>query len=398
MVIANVVDKYIKNISTVNVKTGQEYHKRLGYFAQFIQTNYQLDMDELIKTMNVPGKGPKVDVYDMLSSYVSYLHTSGRVTPITLKQWVTTAKNFLEYWDVEISPRKLKMRVRIPRVVRQSKEALSKDDIVNIINGCSNIKLKTYVMFLAATGCRATEALSTRLCDYDLVKNKVFIRGEYTKTKTDRYVLLTNELVEQIKSWLKFKYRTRKISLRNPNRIYTRTPVKDNNDLLFSSDFGDNNPTLDGLYITLLTDFDRTLDRLGGKYAEFETIKKRRRKITFHSFRRWVKSVISDLGFSDYSEWYIGHSGSSYYKKSNKEKYELFRKIEPYLTYLSFASLERQGADIQTKVDSLEDENKRLREREDRLNKEVQTMKVKTDKIDDTIKKIETLKKKLGIT
>jgi hypothetical protein len=57
----------------------------------------------------------------------------------------------------------------------------------------------------------------------------------------------------------------------------------------------------------------------------------RRRKITLHSFRHFVKTTISDLGYGDYSEWFIGHSGSTYWRKKESEKAELFKKIEPYL-------------------------------------------------------------------
>ena len=56
------------------------------------------------------------------------------------------------------------------------------------------------------------------------------------------------------------------------------------------------------------------------------------RKITLHSFRRYVKTTISDLGYSDYSEWFIGHSGSTYWRKKDNEKAEIFQKIERYLT------------------------------------------------------------------
>jgi integrase len=312
--------------------------------------------------MTSPSRGPKIDVYDMLSSYVSYEHKKASVTPVTIKARISTIRTFLEYNDVEISPRKFKLKVKMPKVVRQTKEALTKEDFVNILNACSAIKLKTYVLFLAATGCRASEAVSTRLCDYDFVKNKVFIRGEFTKTKTDRYVFLTNELVEQIKAWLTFKYRTRRITYNSPRRVEIRTPKRDENELLFSSTFLSENPTLEGLYFTLAYEFEKTLDRMGGMYAQFETAMKRRRKITLHSFRRHVKSTISDLGYGDYSEWFIGHSGSTYYRKSDKEKFELFQKISPYLTYLDFASLERKGADISTKIDELEQQNKELRE------------------------------------
>jgi hypothetical protein len=40
---------------------------------------------------------------------------------------------------------------------------------------------------------------------------------------------------------------------------------------------------------------------------------------------------------------------------------EIFRKAEPFLTFLNSHQLERQEADIQTKVEELEDLNQSLR-------------------------------------
>ena len=39
------------------------------------------------------------------------------------------------------------------------------------------------------------------------------------------------------------------------------------------------------------------------------------RKISLHSFRRYVKTTISDLGYSVYSDWIIGYSVSTYWRK-----------------------------------------------------------------------------------
>lgn len=92
--------------------------------------------------------------------------------------------------------------------------------------------------------------------------------------------------------------------------------------------------------------------------------KDNRHSITLHSFRRHVKTTISDLGHSDYSEWFIGHSHSTHYRKPQSEKLELFRKIEPYLTYLDYSELEANGADIETKLSAkdreLQDLSKKL--------------------------------------
>jgi hypothetical protein len=77
-----------------------------------------------------------------------------------------------------------------------------------------------------------------------------------------------------------------------------------------------------------------------------------------------VKITVFDLGCTDFSEWFIGHSGSTYSTKKDSEKAEIFRKIEPYLTFLNIPQLERQGADIQSKVEELEHLNQSMRDRD----------------------------------
>ena len=99
---------------------------------------------------------------------------------------------------------------------------------------------------------------------------------------------------------------------------------------------------------------------MGNKEDENET----RRKITLHSFRRYIKTTISHLGYSDYSEWFIGHSGSTYWRKKDTDKAEIFQKIEPYLTFLNVQQLKRQGADLETKIEELQDINQALREKD----------------------------------
>jgi len=257
----------------------------------------------------------------------------------------------------------------LPRVIRKNKQALSKEDVIDILNACSDIRLKTYVMLLAATGMRATEALSIRIKDLDFGSNpaKVLVRGEYTKTKADRIVFLTQEITQQLNSWLNYKYRTRRVCYKNEQTGKTitevRTPKKKDSDLVFAVYQNTKTPVPSNLYIDFRDSFGKTLDRMNKGDRE-EGSNGRRREITLHSFRRFVKSTISDLGYGDYSEWFIGHSGSTYYRKTDKEKAEVFAKIEPYLTYLNIHQLERQGADIQTKVDELEELNQSLRNRD----------------------------------
>ena len=218
---------------------------------------------------------------------------------------------------------------------------------------------------LATTGFRAVEGLSVRIRDVHLETRpaKIFVRGEYTKTKTDRYVFLTEEMIVQLKRWIEYKYRSRRLCHKDNQTGKTiteyRKPERNDNDLVFAVYQIRENPKM--IYYNLAKSFEKMLDRTGKGTREEGN---RRRQITLHSFRRFVKTTISDLGYADFSEWFIGHSGSTYWTKKDTEKAEIFRKIEPYLTFLNIPQLERQGADIQSKVDELEALNQSMRDRD----------------------------------
>ncbi|MFL6359665.1 MAG: tyrosine-type recombinase/integrase [Nitrososphaeraceae archaeon] len=361
----NAIATYLRSVGTMSESTAYQYFSRLNNFKEFIasECDNHLSIDSLLAKV----KNGDQDAYNLLNDYAAYLRNNN-ISALTLKQRIVTVKNFFEYCDIEISPRRFKLKVKLPRVVRKKKEAISKEDIIEILNICGNIRLRTYVMLLAATGMHAVEALSIRIKDLHFDSNpaKVFVRGEYTKTKVDRIVFLTQEVTQQLKSWLAYKYRTRRVSYQDKQtgKIITeyRTPDKKDIDLVFAVYQDKGTPDPNSLYDDLGRSFSKTLDRSGKGNREDSSL--RRRQITLHSFRRFVKTTISDLGYSDFSEWFIGHSGSIYWTKKDSEKAEIFRKVELYLTFLNIPELERQGADIQTKVEELEELNQSLRNRD----------------------------------
>jgi len=356
------VTSYIENVRTMSESTAYQYLSRLKDFEAFIRNKYGLSVDRLVPEIK---KGQR-DVYDILNSYAAHLK-SCNISRLTLKQRIVTVKNFFEYYDTEISDRRFKLKVKLPKIVRNKKVAISKQEIIEILNVSDNIRLRTYVMLLAATGMRAVEALSIRIKDikFDTNPATLFVRGLYTKTKVDRTIFLTEEITQQLKSLLDYKYRTRRVCHQDKDgRTITevRTPNKEDTDLVFAVYQDKNLPNPESLYDDLVRSFGKTLERSGKGTREENN--QRRRLITLHSFRRFVKTTISDLGYADFSEWFIGHSGSTYWTKKDSEKAELFRKIEPYLTFLNIPQLERQGADIQTKVEELEMVNHSLRNRD----------------------------------
>ena len=131
---------YISNVNMMSVSTAHEYRIRLNSFRIFVENTYKITVNILIEQIKQGSR----NAYDILSQYGGYLKTSNNISNLTLKQRIVTVKNFLEYHDVDISPRKFRLKVKLPKVVRRNKEALSKEDVVDILNTCSDIRLKTY--------------------------------------------------------------------------------------------------------------------------------------------------------------------------------------------------------------------------------------------------------------
>jgi integrase len=368
--------QYLSAIESMSKKSARIYCDHLKPFESFATNSYGIDLDSLVINIREGRYNP----YSILSEFTAYLQDLNYNKPlstITLRNRVKVVKNFLEFNDVDISDNKFRLKVRLPKATRKSKEALTKDDIRDIILACSEIRLKTYVMFLASTGMRAVEALSIRLKDISFDSNpvRVTIRAEYTKTRQDRYVYLTSEMVQQLSLWLDYKYRYHRSCYADKDGNYKSeyiTPVRKPDGLIFAIYNKPANSDLHTIYVNMAQSYAKMLDRIGKGDREYNNNK--RRKITLHSFRRFIKSTISDLGYSDYSEWFIGHSGSTYYRKTEKEKAEIFRKIEPYLTFLDYSELEARGADVVTKLQEKDKQIEALTKKQEQFESMIQSL------------------------
>jgi integrase len=226
-------------------------------------------------------------------------------------------------------------------------------------------ELKTYLLFLASTGWRATESIMLQLKHFDFTTKPitVHIPGELTKTAQDRHTYLTQEMGSQLNTWLNYKYRERRIKSynRKTDKWETRLvrPVKSEDDYVFMQYYDkrtiSSNPVRN--YGNIRERFGEILKKL--KIPLDKTGK--RHKITLHSLRRCVYTTIDGLGMNQYAEYYIGHIHSAYWDKSEADKLKDFRKVEPYLTYMDFNQLEQDTQDIKTQLGALQYENMQLK-------------------------------------
>jgi len=292
----------------------------------------------------------ELDLYVILDEFVSYLMDKTlNLTSASIKLYIAAVRSYLAYYDIDITPSKFRRKVKMPKMYREDEEPIAASDIRKILLSCNNRRLKAYLLVLASGGMRAMEALAIRLKDIDFTNSptKIHIRKEYSKTKTARDIYISDEATQYLKQWINWKYEE-------------RPRTRDDDDLIFTV-YSTRSPF--GLYVKALTEFEKLLSIIG--LDERKEGKQRRRKITLHSFRRFVKTVISDQTNTDYSEWFLGHNKSPYYTKKEHERREIYAaKCMKYLTFLDYTTLEATGKNIEAKLSEKEREIQLLRQRD----------------------------------
>jgi integrase len=291
-------------------------------------------------------------MYTLLDGFVSYLMKEvPNLTSNSIKLYMAAMRSYLAYYDIDVIPSKFRRKVKMPKLYREDEEPLDASDIRKILLSCSNRRLKAYLLVLASGGMRAVEALAIRLKDIDFTVSptKVHIRKEYSKTKTSRDIYISDEATQYLRQWISWKYNNEE-----------RPRIKDDDDLAFTV-YRTKTPTT--IYVKVITKFVKLLSVVG--LDERKDGKQRRRKITLHSFRRFVKTVISDQTNTDYSEWFLGHNKSPYYTKKEPQRREIYAtKCMKYLTFLDYTTLESTGKNIEAKLSEKEKEIQLLRQRD----------------------------------
>lgn len=347
------VIKFLNSLERNSDKTSASYKTSIAYFHDFLSNSYSHNPETVLSLI----LSKETDVYSLLDEFIEFMQTKS-INPASINQYLTSIRSYLGYYDIDIVPSKFKRRVRIPKVFHEEEEPIDAKDIRKMLLNCNNRRLKTYILVLASSGLRASEACAIRLCDIDFTVNptRIHIRKEYTKTRVSRDVWISDEATKYLQDWIVFKYGQDFLGTMiydGETSVYkVNKKMKNFESLVFQVQINNENVTPQSLYTKILLQYQKLLE-ISGFDERKDGMK--RRKITLHSFRRFVKTTLSDCIGKEYSEWYLGHAKSGYYVSKPEVRAATYAdKAMKYLTFLDYSTLETTGKNIESKLSAKE--------------------------------------------
>jgi len=311
-------------------------------FRLFLKQKYNCDELQLAHRI----ENEELSVYRVLNEYVVFLDKKG-IKPKTIRLWFTTVKGYLSHLQVEVFSEKCKQLVKLPKIRRLKKEALTKEILVKLLRNL-DAKLQTAVLVAISSGMRVGEIAGLTLSDIEFNHEpvKINIRAETSKSREDRETYISNEASEALKDYL-IRYFGWKEDAANSNleglRIFGRTSK-----IKLGNVKGRLPKAHEQLTDAIL--LQKTLARRIAKIPELNRLARNGRKVIhFHAFREYFYTVVSNVSGSNFAHALMGHHEylDTYYALSEEQQIKLYQKAMSYLTVADYNKVEQDLEKIQ---------------------------------------------------
>jgi len=268
--------------------------------------------------------------------------------PLSARQTFTFAKEFFNYYDLELPAKDLKfIRHKLPKGNVRTIDKDMDTETIRIILQHLDVKGRALLLVLASSGMRINEALSVTLDDVDL-KSKpacITIRGETSKTGDNRITFITPEAAQAINEWLKVR------------ADYILSSANRNNGLVKN---GKGHPKTGGDDGRLFPFSDQNANVLWDNAVSKAGLLSRdkstnRKQLHYHQLRKFFISQLSLIVSKEIAEMLAGHSGyltGSYRRYTKKQLAEEYQKGEHLLTIQAPKELQEIESEFKAKMQS----------------------------------------------
>ncbi len=205
--------KVVSELSEDHVQALRMMEQKLklrGYSPNTLRTYLHM-FKEFLKFY---GQYNSIDLTEIeIRNYLIYLIEQKKLSRSAQNQSINAIKFFYE--KVMKQERKVYDLER-PLKEKRLPEVLSQEEIMRIFEALDNIKHRTMLMLIYASGLRRSELLNLRIGDIDMNRNIVFIRGG--KGRRDRQSVMAQSLNPLLKEYLK-KYNPKFWLFEGPNDV-----------------------------------------------------------------------------------------------------------------------------------------------------------------------------------
>jgi hypothetical protein len=111
-----------------SLKSRYAYQNGLIQFQRFLTYKYpNYNLGTILK----PLAESKVNLYELLDGFISYLQTSNAMlAPSSIQLYILSVRSYFAYNDIDVIPSKFKRKVKIPKLYRQDEHKQAKVEMV----------------------------------------------------------------------------------------------------------------------------------------------------------------------------------------------------------------------------------------------------------------------------
>lgn len=176
------IKQYLEKLST-ELKLKKSSDKTISIYSYFI-TRFLQEVDK--KPEDISEDDVKKFLANIIDSYKT-------------KSYALVLSS-LRFFFKKVVKNPVMMEIDTPKVEKEEKDVLTKDEVEKLIIAAPTQKSKLIVCFLYSTGLRISELVSLKKNDLDLVNNQGIVKRG--KGKKDRKLFFSKELIIPIKKYL----------------------------------------------------------------------------------------------------------------------------------------------------------------------------------------------------
>ena len=361
------IHKFVDNLRLQNENTAET----VGYFLKdleaFATAHLKTTVSDLIYKLKhgTWNEQPKEEQpYELAQMYSAWLKKNrldvGKNSASTVRLKLDWARTLFEDNYININRRLWRSKVKSEKPAEPEMTPATKKALIEVLMATDNIRLRSLCMYVGSMGWRITDTLTLTLANFNIdLKTLKFVdvpyvqkSGKHSKTKASKRRRLTTEMAKQIEKLLAYRYRERTIK-RQPKGKGTKVisvtskPTPKATDRVFTPFHCEEEnykiPQTTNAHLRDEYDYHhassllrQTVDRLGLGFEEDG----KRRKITFHTFRRFCYRTCTNIIHEQYAKYHTGRKVHEYAGKPDEEIEADFTAVEPFLTFMDTSAIE----------------------------------------------------------